>query len=268
MEPVGRDADDGVLVGVLSKALRLLSLFRSDYPEWTLTELRRELGLSKTTTYRIARTMEFEGFLVFDETRATYHLGPAMIPGMYLVNSYSEIVRLAKPYLEDLVEKTQETACVAVEKDGAVVVADQALTPRTFKPAMPTGRVLDDIANANSKLFAAFSPQDVRARILAAPREPLTPNTIVDPAELAEELDRIAREGVAYDIEEQRPGVCGVSAPVRDQSGEMRAAITIVAPAERFDPDLMVKYAGLVREAADSLSNYLGYSPLAASVGS
>ena len=47
---------------------------------------------------------------------------------------------------------------------------------------------------------------------------------------------RSAETGLAYDLEEQDLGVCAVSAPIFGPDGDVRAAITVVAPAERFGP--------------------------------
>jgi DNA-binding IclR family transcriptional regulator len=78
---------------------------------------------------------------------------------------------------------------------------------------------------------------------------------------VAEELDKIVSEGVALDIEGLYPGICAVGAPVRDQSGAVAAAISVVAPAGRFGPAERDRCADSVKAAAASLSAYLGWNP-------
>jgi len=94
---------------------------------------------------------------------------------------------------------------------------------------------------------------------LAKPQEQLTEHTIVDPRALADELARVRREGVAYDLQEYSIGICAVGAPIRDLTGEVRASIAVVAPVERFGPNEMRRYAEAVRQAASALSQELGY---------
>jgi DNA-binding IclR family transcriptional regulator len=239
--------------------LQVLTLFNNDRPEWTLNELSRQTGLGKTTTYRILRTMEAARFLVFKPETSAYHVGPAMFPASYLVQAQSEIARVARPFLEQVAQETGETAALAVEVDGVVVVADQVLTSHFFKPSSPIGRVLDDLGNANSKIFAAFKSEEERRAILASHHPQLTPHTITAPDDLSREFERIRRDGVAYDFEEQRLGVCAVGVPVLGPLGEVKATLTVVAPRERFDAEAMRLCTEVVRRIGASLSAYLGF---------
>lgn len=255
------DVNDGVLIGSVSKALRALSLFTTDRPTWSLQDMRRTLGLPKTMTYRLARTLEYEGFIALDEETGTYHIGPSVIPCVSLVHSQTEMARIARPYLEDLVEKTEESALLALEISGAVVVVEQVCTPHFFKPANPElWLVVDNLANSCTKVFAAFKSQAERDRLLAKPQEKLTEATITAPKMLRAELDRVRREGVAFDLEEQNRGVCAVSAPVFGPDGRPLAAIGIIAPTERFVSEVRLEWAELAKEAGKSLSHYLGYT--------
>ena len=253
------DNDDVFQVRALSRGLRVLALFTVDHPEWSLSELSRRTGLHKATAYRMTRTMETEGFLVFDVTTGRYHLGPATIPLSFLASAQSELVRLARPYLEELAELTGETSNLAVEVEGSIVVIGQVLTSHPFKPSLPVGRVMHDLANSHAQLFAAFKPENERARLLSMPQAKLTPNTLTDPAEIAAQLDKAASEGVAFDLEEHGLGICSVSAPVWDSNGDLKATFSVVAPKERFGAQEKKKHAQAVKRMASSFSTYLGY---------
>jgi DNA-binding IclR family transcriptional regulator len=76
-------------------------------------------------------------------------------------------------------------------------------THRPLKREVATGRIIGDTASANGKVFAAFKTGAERDEILAAPHPQLTLHTIYRPEALAEELDRVANEEVAFDIEER-----------------------------------------------------------------
>lgn len=254
-----RGSDDVFQVRALSRGLRILALFTLDDPEWSLSDLTRRTGLHKATTYRMTRTMEAEGFLVFDAHLGKYHLGPATIPLSFLASSQSELLRLARPYLEELAELTGETSNLAVEVEGSIVVVGQVLTSHPFKPTLPLGRVLNDLANAHGKLFAAFKPEAERARILSLPQVKLTPKTVTDPVEIAAQLTQVATDGVAFDLEEHGLGIYAVAAPVRNQSGDVKATLSVVAPKERFGAQEKKKHAQAVKRVAASFSAYLGY---------
>ena len=120
------------------------------------------------------------------------------------------------------------------------------------------GRVLRNLANSAMKVLAAYRPEADRQRLLRMRHLKLTPHTKTDPDEIARELDQVANEGLAYDIEEQDLGVCAVSAPVFGPGGEVRAVITVVAPAERFGLRERKRRAEAVQNAARQIGHSLG----------
>ena len=249
------------VVRALSRGLRVLALFNVDHPEWSLNELARTTHLHKATTYRMTRTMEAEGFLVFNPDTGNYHLGPAVIPLSYLAQTQSELERMAKPFLEKLAAESGETANLAIETEGAFIVIGSVLTSHTFKPSLPVGRVLTDLSNAHGKLFVALRPPEQWPKFLNRPQPATTKYSLTDRKQIEAELARVAEEGVAYDMEEHGLGVCSVAAPVRGPKGAVIATISVVAPKERFGPEERKRATESVKRAAAELSEYLGYSP-------
>jgi DNA-binding IclR family transcriptional regulator len=252
--------DDQFVVRALCRGLRVLALFNVDYPEWSLNELARTTHLHKATTYRMTRTMEAEGFLVFDPDSGNYHLGPAVIPLSYLAQTQSEMERMVKPFLEKLAAESGETANLAIETEGTFIVIGSVLTSHTFKPSLPIGRVLTDLSNAHGKLFVALKPPEERAMFLNRPQPPLTKYSLTDRKQIEAELARVAEEDVAYDLEEHGLGVCSVAAPVRGPKGAIIATISVVAPKERFGPEERKRATESVKRVAAELSEYLGYT--------
>jgi DNA-binding IclR family transcriptional regulator len=71
----------------------------------------------------------------------------------------------------------------------------------------------------------------------------------------------VAAEDVAYDEEGLYLSTCAVGSPVRDQLGNVVAAVSVVMPAGRFGPTARDLYARCVKDVAASLSAYLGWNP-------
>ena len=152
--------DDQFVVRSLARGLKLLALFSVDHPEWSLAGLVQATQLPKATVYRITRTMEAEGYLIFDATTGNYHLGPLVVPLSYLAQKSSELEKMAKPFLERLSAETGETANLAIELEDSFVIIGSVLTPHMFKPSLPIGRVLTDLSNSHAKVFVAYkSPE-------------------------------------------------------------------------------------------------------------
>ena len=251
---------EAFVVRALAKGLSMLGLFDAEHREWTLDEMVTELKLPRMTGYRMARTLQSAGYLVTDQQSGRYRLGPALIASTYLSEGYAELVAIARPYLESLVEQTGESATLAVDVDGVAVCVDMVDSPRPHKREVAVGRVIGDTANAHGKMYAASMPDADRAHLLAAPHERLTPKTITDPEELAAELQRVRDEGVAFDIEERNLGTCAVAAPVRDQMGAVIGSIGVIVPTGRFGADEREICVSAVKAAGASLSGFLGYA--------
>lgn len=252
--------DNAFVVRALAKGLSILGLFDAEHREWNLDEISEGAGLPRMTAYRMIRTMESARYLVRDPVTNRYHLGPALLATMYLSEGYADLVSIARPYLEELGEKTGEAVTLAIEFDGVAVSVDLVDTSRPFHREVALGRIIGDTGSANGKIFGAYKTGDEREALLTSARTRLTPHTIIEPSVLAEELDKVVRDGVAFDLEERNVGTCAVAAPVRDQLGRVIAALSVIVPSGRFGPEEQASYAEAVKASAAALSAFLGYA--------
>ena len=251
------EEESDLFIRALARGLTILALFDIEHPEWGLNDICARTGLSKTTAYRMLRTLEWKDFVVFDPETDLYHLGRATIPGAYLALSSVSFVRAVHPFLEELAEATGETVELTVEGAGGAVVVDQVATTHPFKPNLPIGRVLSSVANSSFRMHVAFRPEAERQKILRSAQLRFTPNTVTDPEQIENQLAASVRDGVSYDLEEQDLGVCAVSAPVFGADGAVRAVVTIVAPSERFGPREKRKNTEAVKNIAAEMTRYL-----------
>lgn len=254
------DTPDALTVRALARGLSILRLFDMDHREWTIDQMAEQTGLLRMTVYRMVRTLESTQFLVRDPATNRYHLGPSVLAMTYVSEDHSDFVATARPFMEALVERTGESVTLVIEVDGAPVCLDFIDTTRPFKRQTARGRVIGDTASVHGKIFAAFKPAEERAAILARPHPKLTPHTITDPDALADELRQIACDEVAFDFEELFLSTCAVGAPVRDQLGDVVAALSVVMPTGRFGPEERTLCAEAVKSIASSLSAYLGWN--------
>jgi DNA-binding IclR family transcriptional regulator len=251
---------DPFSVRALARGLSIIGLFDVDHREWTIDEMAEHTGLLRMTAYRMVRTLESMAFLVRDPSTNRYRLGPAAIAMAYVAEDNSSLVRAARPFLEDLTKKTGESVTMAVEIDGFPVCVDMVNTSRPFKRRTAPGRILGDLVSVHGKLFAAFKSPEERDLLLSQPHPQHTPYSVVDQDALRAELDQIARDGVAYDIEGIYMGTCAVGAPVRDQVGGIAATVSVVVPAGRFGPLERELCTQAVKSVTAAFSAYLGWN--------
>ena len=150
---------------------------------------------------------------------------------------------------------------MAVEIDGFPVCVDIINTTRPFMRRTAPGRILGDLVSVHGKLFAASKTPEERESLLSEPLPQHTPYSVVERDALRAELEQIARDDVAYDIEGVYLGTCAVGAPVRDQVGGVAATISVVVPTGRFGPAERELCAEAVKSTAATFSAYLGWNP-------
>ena len=262
-----RTEADPLTVRALARGLSVLALYDVDHREFSIDEIAERTGLLRMTAYRMVRTLEAAQFLVRDTTSNRYHLGPAAISMAYVAEDNSEFVEHARPYLERLLETTGESVTLAVPVDGAAVCVSIIDSGRPFQRQIAPGRIIGDLAGVHGKIFTAFAPAGRRDAVLAQKRRRHTQHTVTDPERLRAELERVVEEDVALDLQGLYPNVCSVGSPVRDQLGQVVAAISVVMPASRFGPREQELCTRAVKEAASALSAYLGWNPAASSRG-
>jgi DNA-binding IclR family transcriptional regulator len=255
------ESDTGSLVKAVQRALRIVSLFDSRHPEWSPSELGRQSGLRRTTAFRLMKTLEAEGVISLSEQTGKYSLGPAVFQLAYVWVSQAGLARIATQHLERLTAATGETSNLMVWNGEGPLCVAHSPSPRPFKLMMSVGQACTDLANADSKVLVAFGPEERRTECLRRRLEPLTPFTVTDPQRLADELQRVAREGLAYDIQEQQLGVCAVSTPVWDFSNEVRASLSVVVSEARYGPTEARRFGQMLKQVAAALSYDLGYRP-------
>ncbi len=243
----------------LARGLSILRCFTVEHPEWGVTELSKHLMLNKATTFRLVKTLEAEGFLTADHPATKYCVGPALLRVAYVGLSRSELERVAHPYMEKLASETGESIDLAVWTPEGVLFVAQVRTPRPFRPVSRVGRLFTDLCNAHSKVFLAFMSEEERSAAIPRLQSSLTPYSITDRERLAQEIHKVAAQGVAYDFQEHTEGVCSVASPICDPTGKARASLSIVAPVSRFGPIEIPRLTEAVKEAASAISHELGY---------
>jgi DNA-binding IclR family transcriptional regulator len=68
-----------------------------------------------------------------------------------------------------------------------------------------------------------------------------------------------AREGVAFDLEENEDRIRCVAAPIRDATGKIKAAISVSSAAHYMDDGRMRALVATVKRTAELISHDLGW---------
>ncbi|MEJ2199968.1 MAG: IclR family transcriptional regulator [Desulfuromonadaceae bacterium] len=249
------------IIQAVSHALDLLEQFHGEVDELGVTELSKRLKLHKNNVFRLLATLESRGYIEQNRTTENYRLGLKSLELGQTFIKQMGLLRQARPILEKVVEECNETAYVAIFKEGHVVYLDVVETDLTVRVVLRVGSRLPVHCTASGKVHLAFMSEEEVLGILPQRELPkFTSSTIGDRDVLLKELEVIAQQGFAIDNEEMDESVRCVAAPIRDYTRRIVGAISISGPSMRFGDERVEKeLAPLIIRAGDELSTRLGY---------
>jgi len=253
----------------VARALDLLLAFSGPETTISLPELSRKLGLSKSTTYRLVRTLEQKRFLESDPTGPGYRLGSELVHLGYRALRSMNLPELARPHLQRLSDQFGESTSLTIQCGDQVMYLDHIESERIVNPRVAIGSQLPVYCTSLGKAFlAALTDDEVRELLAETELRRWGPNTITDIDALLAELSGVRRQGYAVNDEELERGDRAVAAPVRSHTGQVVAAINLSAPATRVSLDTLL---GSMRvalvETAAAISRSLGYRSRAGTNG-
>jgi DNA-binding IclR family transcriptional regulator len=103
--------------------------------------------------------------------------------------------------------------------------------------------------------------RDKPERIAARPTswKKLAPNTITTADALEKELAQVRKQGFAVANQEMEPDFIAIAAPIRDEHGEVTAALVISGPASRIKAKDFESLGHIVKLSASKLSGNPNY---------
>lgn len=225
----------------------------------TLAECSASLGYSKATAHRILRTLAARGFLRVDPERGLYTLGPTNLRlGMTFLEQL-DIRTEALPLLRELGDRTGETVHLGVLDGCDVIYIEKIESTHAVRMFSRIGHTMPAYSTGIGKAILAHLRPEELARALPEKLERRTSATITVPEALVQHLAEIRRRGYSTDDVENEDGIRCVGAAVLDHSGRACAGISIAGPESRVTADRFPELGELVREAAMSVSQRMGY---------
>lgn len=247
-------------VRALERALDILALFSLSNPELSLADIAAQTGVAKSTTLRLVSVLTDYGFLERVPDTERYRIGiRAFEVGSVYIQSTS-IESEARPFLQRLAVDCHQTANLGVLNRGEVVHLAVVPPDRPIRFYASVGDREDAYCSGLGKvLISELSDEELDALVEQHPLEPRTRRTIVSADILRSHLEDVRTQGYAIDDEESIVGLRCVAAPVRNDKGEIVAAISVSGPSSEFGESDLARYVELVKDAAYGISTRLGY---------
>lgn len=242
------------MVRSVERAIDVLDLLVPPRRALSLSQISRALRAPKSTVLTIVRSLVARGVLAVDRETKTYRLGLGLTRYSAPGPPSTPLSALAKPHLDELCQKTQETAFLAVVEGDAVFYTSKVDSPQPVQYLAHLGVRRPLHATASGKIALAYmSDAGIRGYIRRHGLKRYTPNTITKTAGLLRELRQIRRNGYALNTGEFFPDLFGIGAPVKDSSGVVIASVNLGGPLFRLHRRTR-EFAAAVVEAAAALS--------------
>jgi len=248
------------IIKSVQTSLKILTCFSSGSPVLGVTEIARQLRLTKSTTSRILSTLEQTRFVAKIADGQKYRLGSkiAELAGVFLSGHAWRTVAI--PHMRALRDATGETVTLFAMDGDHRICLEGCESAQELRPSFSVGGRYPLHAGSAGKLLLAYvSPED-RKRVLArAGLAGYTSQTITRVDDLERALAEIRRKGYAVSHQERAAFLSSVSAPIRDFRGDVMAAVCVYGPSVRFTGRKVAAFTRLARAAGMTISQEIGF---------
>jgi IclR family KDG regulon transcriptional repressor len=243
----------------LAKALTILNLFKFNKPEWGVTEIARELGMQKSTVFRLLATLQEFGIVRRAKIGTGYRLGIRLFELGNVVSASFDLRDVALSYLRKIAAQTGETVHLGIINETDVIFIESVAGRNTLKSSVLLGERIPLYCIGVGKAILAFrSLQEQKEIINKIDFIKFTDNTIVNPEAFEVEMELTRRRGYAVDDMEHEVGVRCIAVPIWDSSGQAAAALSISGPSIRITHSKISELAQLAVQATREISQELG----------
>jgi len=236
-------------VAAVQRAITILGELAAARGELGTNEIARRTGINVSTISRILATLVSGGLVEHVTTTGRYRLGVGVIRLANAAGERRDVRSVARPHLEDIAGRIQETATLSVPGGHEAITLDYVQSPLSVRSVAEVGRVSAAHATAVGKVFLAHG-----GTVPAGALHAYTERTIVDHDVLRVEVAGVRERGWGQGLGEREEDLNAVAVPVLDTAGKLVAILGVQGPAVRFGPRVMRSAVELLMERAEQIS--------------
>ncbi|CTQ57577.1 MAG: IclR family transcriptional regulator [Roseibium album] len=241
--------------GTVGKALDVLDRVAAMGRPVRFTELLSDSVHPKATLYRLLQTLVSQGMLAYDESQQTYSLGIRLVRLAHAAWRQSSIAPIARPFVRALSEVVGETVHLAQLDGGQVLYVDKRNAINPIDMYSQAGKIGPGYCTGVGKAQLAFlEPAELDEAIKKQSFYRYTPETLATETALRADLEKIRKEGVAFDREEHEPGIICIAAPVLSSKGRPIGALSVTTSTTRKGMKELVEVRPVLLKTASEIA--------------
>jgi DNA-binding IclR family transcriptional regulator len=241
----------------VERALAILDLLARS-GEVGVTTIAEQLGVHKSTAFRLVTTLERGGLVEQAQDRGKYRLGMGVLRLAGATTARLDVVQEARPICRRLAASTGETINIAVLSGRSALYVDQVAGSSSLQPHNWVGQHIPLHAASNGKVLVSELPPVELDRTVGTMTS-FTDATLTSKAALRRELATVRERGYALAVDELEVGLTAVAAPIRNAHGDVIAALSVSGPTFRLDAARVDDVVPELLAAAREISHRLGW---------
>lgn len=254
-EPASED-----LVPALNGGCRILAALAAGGPAgMTLSDLSRDLEISKSSAHGLLRTLQAWGYVQRETDSKRFRLGGALVAMGQAAATQLRPAALVGDRLPVLAGEHGLTFGLAQVSGSTAQVVARGYPAADVHVGIGLGASYGPFDGAIGKcLLAAMEPDAAAALIEAAEIPRHTERTIVDPAELLAEVERVRTRGWAASAGELKQNQA-VAAPFFGVDGELELVVFALGFPGQLPDDAIPAVGAVLRKTVGAVQEDLGF---------
>ena len=241
----------------VDRALTILEVL-ARIGEAGVTEIAAELGVHKSTAFRLVTTLEGHRLVEQTVDRGKYRLGVGLLRLAGATTARLDLVQEARPVCRQLAADTGETVNIAVLSESSALYLDQVAGSSALQPHNWVGQHIPLHATSNGKVLLSGLDDAALDEVLGALSR-YTSLTITRKSLLREELALVREQGYAVAVDELEVGLTAAAAPIRNAHGDVVASMSVSGPTFRLSSERVKGVLPQLLDAALEVSHRLGW---------
>jgi IclR family transcriptional regulator, KDG regulon repressor len=248
------------VVKSVSRALDIIALVGMKKGGLGVTEIANQIDINKSSVFRTLSTLVHYGYIEQDTETGKYKLGYKFLDISSKLLESIDLRTEAKPFLQELENKTNEVIHLVVYDQGEVVYIEKLEGNETLRTHSKVGKRAPMHCTSVGKAILSYLPESDVVTILDRKGMPYhTDHTITSTEEFLRELKQIRQRGYALDLEENEYGITCIAAPVLDHLGNVVAAVSISGPTTRMTTERLNQLGPVMIQTSQQISARLGH---------
>lgn len=227
-----------------------------------VSDIADRTALPKSTVSRLLTTLVDIGAAERNDLIGIYGLGDVIVDLAASASPGRNLVAVARPFLQQLVEETGEAAGISMLDGTQVFYYDQVDGNHEVQVRDWTGESVDFHVVSSGLVLAAHLKRPDCDTLFTEPLAAWTEHSVTEPDDVRARLAAIRTRGHAWTLEEMSDGLNSVAAPVTNAAGTVVAAIHSHGPSYRFPDEgaadaIAAVVTGMARQVSDRLAGRL-----------